>query len=117
MSKTKNTARRPIVIAPNEKKPAEAGFFHPLEQRVLRARDLAGLHAARADVGLAHMALLVANRDLLDVGLEPAVCHAVRVADVTAGGGLLAANFANLRHVHQLRKTAFHHGIRRSPSN
>ena len=95
----------------NEKKPAEAGFSSCKQTGSLGPLDLAGLHAARADVGLAHMTALVANRDFLDVGLEPAVRHAVRVADVTAGGRLLAANFANLRHSYQLRITAFHHGI------
>ena len=76
----------------------------------LGALDLASLHAAGADVGLANTALLVANGDLLDVGLEPAVRHAVRVADVTTSRGLLAANFTNLRHCYQLRINAFHHG-------
>ena len=64
----------------------------------LRAGDLASLHAARADVGLADMALLVADRDLLHVRTEHAVGHAMRVADATASRGRLTANFANLRH-------------------
>ena len=45
------------------------------------------------------MAILVANRDFLDIGLEPAVRYAVRMADVTASRRLLTANLANLRHV------------------
>ena len=64
----------------------------------LRAGDLAGLHAAGADVGLADVALLVADRDLLHVRTEHAVGHAMRVADATARRGRLTANFANLRH-------------------
>ena len=80
------------------------------EKRGLGALDLAGLHAARADVGLAHVAALVADGDLLDVGLEPTVGHAVRVADITASGRLLAADFTDLRHSYQLRCNAFHEG-------
>lgn len=66
--------------------------------KALRAGDLAGLHAAGADVGLADVALLVADRDLLHVRTEHAVGHAMRVADATARRGRLTANFANLRH-------------------
>ena len=76
-------------------------------RRRLGALDLASLHAAGADVGLADMAVLVANRDLLDVGLEPAVRHAMRMADVTASRRLLAADFTNFRHCNQLRCNAF----------
>ena len=65
----------------------------------LGALDLAGLHAAGADVGLADMAVLVANRDLLDIGLEPAVRHTVGMAHIAACRGLLPANLANLRHI------------------
>ena len=46
-------------------------------ERTLRADDLAGLHAARADVSLADMALRITDRDLLDVRAEPAVRHAM----------------------------------------
>lgn len=65
---------------------------------VLRAHDLAGLHALGADVGLADMAVRLANRDLLHVRAEDAVRHAMRVADVAAGNGMLAADFTNSRH-------------------
>lgn len=65
----------------------------------LCAFDLSCLHAACADIGLAHMAALVADGDFLNVGLEPAVRDAVRMADVTACRGLLTADLANLRHV------------------
>ena len=75
--------------------------------RELGALDLAGLHAARADVSLAHVAVFVADGNLLDVGLEPTVGHAMRVADVTTSSRLLAANFTNLRHCYQLRINAF----------
>jgi hypothetical protein len=56
------------------------------------------------------MALVVTNRDLLDVRLKPAVRHAMRVADIASSLGLLTANLTNLRHVYQLRFNAFHHG-------
>ena len=62
--------------------------------KVLRAGDLAGLHALGADVGLADMALGVLDGDLLDVGTEPTVRHAVGMADVTTGNGALTADFA-----------------------
>ena len=65
----------------------------------LGALDLAGLHATGADVGLTDMAVVVTDGDFLDIGLEPTVRHAVRMAHVTTGRGLLTANLANLRHV------------------
>lgn len=43
----------------------------------LRALDLTCLHAAGADLRLAHMTLCITNGDLLDVGLEHSVAHAV----------------------------------------
>ena len=64
----------------------------------LRALDLAGLHALRADVRLADMTLFVLDRHLLNVGTEPAVRHAVRVADVAPCARRFTANFTNLRH-------------------
>ena len=72
----------------------------------LRALDLASLHAARADVGLADAALLVADGDLLDVRTEHAVGHSMRVADATTERRGFAANFANLRHNSQLHVRA-----------
>ncbi len=89
-----------VCLCRQRRKPAYAGFLAAdLRVFALCALDLAGLHAARADVSLAHMAVLVADGNLLDVGLEPAVRYAVRMADVAAGRGLLTADLANLRHV------------------
>ena len=68
----------------------------------LRAGDLAGLHAAGADVGLADVALLVADRDLLHVRTEHAVGHAMRVADATTSDGCFTADLANLDILNQL---------------
>ena len=64
----------------------------------LCALDLAGLHAAGADVGLADMALGVADGDLLDVRTEDAVGDLVRVADIAACYGVLTADFTYFRH-------------------
>ena len=75
--------------------------------KTLCALDLACFHAAGADVGLANVAVLILDGDLLDVGAEPAVRDAMRVADVAPSRRLLAANFANLRHVYQLHLNAF----------
>lgn len=89
-----------VCLCRQRRKPAYAGFLAAdLRVFALCALDLPGLHAARADVSLAHMAVLVADGDLLDVGLEPTVCDAVRMADVTACRRLLTADLANLRHV------------------
>ena len=44
---------------------------------MLGALHLAGLDAVGADVGLADMALRIADRDLLDVRAEPTVGHTV----------------------------------------
>ena len=76
--------------------------------KVLRAGDLAGLHALRADVGLADMTLSVLDGDLLDVGTEPAVRHAVGMADAATSDGALTANFANLRHYSSLHVPRLH---------
>ena len=90
-------------IAVQRKKARYAGFSRTVKRRrLLGALDLAGLHATRANVSLAHMALGVADGDLLDIGLEPTVRNAVRVADITTCSGLLAAYFTNLRHSYQL---------------
>ena len=94
------------VSCRQRRKPAYAGFLaDDLRAFTLCALDLSGLHAARANVGLADVAVLVSNRDRLNIGLEPAVRHAMRVADVAASGRLLAADFTNLRHIYQLRFT------------
>ena len=71
------------------------------EQR-LGALHLASLHAGRADVGLAHMALRVLDRDLLHVRTEHAIRNTMGVADATTSNRGLTANFANLRHSYQL---------------
>ena len=68
----------------------------------LRALDLHGLEAARADVHLAAGAVLVDHVDALDVRLELAVGDTMGVADVMAGRRMLAADFADLRHVRTL---------------
>lgn len=111
-----------LYYLPNPKKPADAGFAfgakgqcgqsrrgqNPLSDwsALLRALDLAGLHAAGADVRLADAALLVADGDLLDVRTEHAVGHSMGVAHATTERRCLAANFANLRHNSQLRVRA-----------
>ena len=66
--------------------------------KVLRAGDLAGLHAAGADVRLADAALLVADGDLLDVRTEGAVAYAMRVADATTSNRCLTADLAYFGH-------------------
>ena len=63
----------------------------------LGARDLAGLEAGGADVHLAAMTV-DDDVDTLDVRTELAVGDAVRVADGTAGDGVLTADFANFGH-------------------
>lgn len=63
----------------------------------LGARDLAGLEAGGADVHLATMTV-DDDVDALDVRTELAVGDAVRVADGTAGDGVLTADFANFGH-------------------
>lgn len=68
----------------------------------LCANDLAGLQALGADVGLADMAVVV-NRDFLHIGAERAIGYLMRMADATTGNRSLTANFANLRHLYQLR--------------
>ncbi len=65
----------------------------------LGALDLAGLHAAGADVGLAHSTLGVANRNLLNIGTEGAVGDFVGVADAATGDWVLSADLANFRHL------------------
>ena len=92
-------------------KARRCGLFSVLQRDAgLGALDLAGLHAAGANVGLADMAALIADGDLLDVGLKPTVGHAMRVAYITSSGRLLAANFTNFRHCYQLRIYAYHNG-------
>jgi hypothetical protein len=63
----------------------------------LCASDLAGLHALGADLHPLDVTV-DDSRDLLDVGTEDTVGHPVRVADVTARHGVLATDFADLRH-------------------
>ena len=74
----------------------------------LGALYLAGLQAAGADVRFADMAFFIANGDLLDIGLEPAVRHTMRMADVTTGNGVLPANFAYFRHIESLQACITH---------
>ena len=66
---------------------------------LLGAGDLAGLQAARADVGLTDMALGILDGDLLDIGTKDPVGHAMGVTDVAARRRVLSADFAYLRHI------------------
>ena len=52
----------------------------------------------------------VLDGDLLHVGTEHAVRHAVRVADVAPCDRVLSANFANFRHRYHSRFVLFPHG-------
>ena len=80
------------------------GTLHAAEGKSpLCALHLAGLHALGADVGLAHMAVLILDGDLLDVRTERAVRDAMGVADATTSNRGFTANFANLGHVNQLQ--------------
>ena len=60
---------------------------------LLGAGDLAGLQAARADVGLTDMALGILDGDLLDIGTKDPVGHAMGVTDVAARRRVLSADF------------------------
>ena len=53
---------------------------------LLGAGDLAGLQAARADVGLTDMALGILDGDLLDIGTKDPVGHAMGVTLRPAAG-------------------------------
>ena len=66
--------------------------------KYLSAFDLAGLHATGANISLADMTVFIADRDFLNVGLEPTIGYAVGVADIASRRRSLAANLANLRH-------------------
>ena len=74
---------------------------------VLCALDLAGLHALRANVRLAHVALCILDRDTLDVRTEHAIGDTMGVADATTSNRGLTANFAYLGHVNQLHLHLF----------
>lgn len=63
----------------------------------LSALYFAGLHALGADVGFLRMAIFY-NGHFLDIRAERAVRNAVRVANVTSGGWVLATNRTYLRH-------------------
>lgn len=82
--------------------PGQAAFLllcNPDSQRsyALCSFHLAGLHALRADVCPAHMAVFT-NLHLLDVRTEHAIRYAVGMAHASTRNRFLAAYFANLRH-------------------
>lgn len=62
----------------------------------LCALYFASLKAAGAHASLAHIALLVADGDLLHVGAEGTIGYAVGVAYATSSHRMLPANFAYL---------------------
>lgn len=65
---------------------------------MLGALHLTSLHALRAYIGLTDVTVLVLNRNLLHVGAEHTIGHAMRVADAATRRRGLTANFTNLRH-------------------
>ena len=68
------------------------------------ADDFSCLEALGTDVGLVRMTIRY-DGDLLDIGFDYAVSHAMRVADVTPGRRVLATDRTDLGHC----KLLIHH--------